>query len=443
MPRQTASAASHLTFCMRAARGTAQWFCLVLVLFVAGSAAAYSVLTHEEIVDLLWNSDIVPLLHRRFPSATPEDLRRAHAYAYGGSMIQDMGYYPFGSQDFSDLVHYVRSGDFVEALLRESTTLDEYAFAIGALAHYVSDNTGHPAVNHSVALMFPKLRARYGDSVTYADDPKAHIRTEFGFDVAQIAKQRYAPDAYHDFIGFEVAKPLLERAFRATYGIDLGEVFTNVDLSIGTYRRAISKVIPEMTKAALETHRVELRREIPNFDEHKFVFNLSRAAYEKDWGSGYRRPGIGARILAFLFRLIPKVGPFKAVAFETPTPQTEDLYFRSVNRTVDNYRTALKQLGAGTLQLANRDFDTGRKTVAGEYPLTDHSYAGLLHRLAKHKFQGVTPALRSELLAFFAAATKPVGTRKDREHWAQIQHEVGELRGLAPAALPVAGRTPK
>src|SRR5437660_8198653 len=208
---------------------------LTFLLFCSPLGNSYSVLTHEEIVDLLWKQKIQPLLLKRFPDATPEDLKKAHAYAYGGCMLQDMGYYPFGNKYFSDLVHYVRSGDYVLALLEESTDLDEYAFALGALAHYASDNSGHPTINRVTAIEFPKLRKKFGDSVTYAQDPKAHIRTEFGFDMVQVAKQRYTSDSYHDFIGFEVSKPVLERAFLKTYGVELKDIFTNLDLSIGTF----------------------------------------------------------------------------------------------------------------------------------------------------------------------------------------------------------------
>src|ERR1700674_2938032 len=227
----------------RFARGAAA------VLFVASFSSmdsAYSVLTHEQVVDLMWKDQLQPMLLKRFPNATEEELRKAHAFAYGGSVIQDMGYYPFGSKFFSDLVHYVRSGDFVEALLRDASDLNEYAFALGALSHYAADNSGHPTINRVVAQEFPKLRMKYGDNVTYEDNPKQHIRTEFGFDMVQVAKNRYTSDAYHDMIGFEVAKPVLERAFQETYGVKLEDVFGSVDLAIGCYRRSVSIMIPEM-----------------------------------------------------------------------------------------------------------------------------------------------------------------------------------------------------
>ena len=266
-----------------------------------------------------------------------------------------MGYYPFGSKYFSDLAHYVRSGDFVAALLRDSSDVNDYAFALGALAHYVSDNIGHPAINRIAAIEFPKLRARYGDEVTYADDPKAHIRTEFGFDMVQVAKNRYTSDRYHDFVGFEVSKPLLERAFLETYGLKLEDIDGDTDLAIGSFRRAVSVIIPEMTRVALLSRHDQIVKDTPNFDKRKFLYDLSRADYRREWGTVYRRPGIGTRILAFFLRLIPKVGPFSAVDFKIPTQRTEDMYIRSVDLTVDSYSSQLRQLSQGRLEMCIRD----------------------------------------------------------------------------------------
>src|SRR6202167_2150769 len=257
---------------------------LAIVLLQSGAVqtcAAYSVLTHEEIVDLAWKDNLLPLLKKRFPAATDDDLKKAHAFAYGGAVMQDMGYYPLGNKYFSDLTHYVRSGDFVVDLLKEASDIDEYAFALGALAHYSADNCGHPTVNQAVSIEFPKLRKKYGDVVTYEDDPKAHIRTEFGFDVPQVAKNRYTSDRYHDFIGFEMSKPVLERAFQDTYGIPLSDVISNEDLAFGTFRRAISRVLPEMTRVALIARRKEMVAETPNFRARQFRYYLSRTNYQK------------------------------------------------------------------------------------------------------------------------------------------------------------------
>ena len=405
---------------------------LLVVFGLSQVGHGYSILTHEEIVDLLWADQIKPLLKQKFPAATEEELRKAHAYAYGGCLIQDMGYYPFGNKTFSDLVHYVRSGDFVQALLSESTDINEYSFSLGAMAHYAADIVGHPVVNAAVGREFPELRKKYGPVVTYAENNKAHIRTEFGFDVVQVAKQRYNSDAYHDFIGFEVAKPVLERAFLKTYGISLGDVFGNVDLSIGTFRWSVSRAIPEMTRVALLTKKDEMVKENPSFAKDKFLYNLKRSEYEKEWGKTYRKPGLGAKIMAVIFKIIPKVGPFKAIAFKMPNPDTETLYLNSVNNTVDTYRAYLRDLHAGKLQLANMDFDTGNRTQQGEYRLTDETYAKLLDKLTKQDFAGMETDLRHNILAFYQNPSAPNFTKKKHDKWEKVQKELDQLKSTRP-----------
>ena len=401
-----------------------------LICALTQPCAGYSVLTHEEIVDLLWADYITPLLLQKYPGTSADALRIAHSYAYGGCLIQDLGYYPFGNRFFSDLVHYVRSGDLVVALIAEASDVNEYAFALGALSHYAADIAGHPVVNIAVAQEFPKLRAKYGRAITFAQDPKAHIRTEFGFDVVQVAKHRYTSDAYHDFIGFQVSKPLLERAFRNTYGIELKDVFFNIDLSIGSFRRSISTVIPEMTRVALELKKDEMVKEDPTFAKKKFLYNLKRTDFEREWGKSYQKPGIGARILAVLFRLVPKVGPLKALAFRMPSSDTETLYLQSVNATVEQYRIYLHGLAAGKLALENRDFDTGKPTKAGEYRLTDDAYAHLLSKLADAKFSDVPPALRQNILQFYQDPSSAVSTKRNPDDWNKALSNIEQLRLL-------------
>jgi len=407
---------------------------VLLVCGLSQVCSGYSVLTHEQIVDLLWDEQIKPLLLQKYPGTSAEDLRVAHGYAYGGCLIQDMGYYPFGNRFFSDLAHYVRSGDFVQALLSEAADVNEYAFALGALAHYTSDITGHPSVNAAVAQGFPKLKAKYGPQVTFAENRKAHIQTEFGFDVVQVAKNRYTSDSFHNFIGFQVSKPVLERAFLKTYGIEMKDVFSSVDLSIGTFRRSISSVIPEMTRVALLVKKDELVKEDPTFAKKKFLYNLKRTDYEREWGKGYQKPGVGARILAVLFRLVPKIGPFKAVGFKMPSPDTETLYLKSVNKTVDQYGIYLRDLKAEKLSLENTDFDTGKPTVAGEYELTDEAYAKLLDKLADRKFGDMTPALRTNILDFYSTANVPVFAKKNPEKWNKVLKNIAVLKSMDPEA---------
>lgn len=401
---------------------------MAALLLAARTAPAYSVLTHEQIVDLLWADEIVPLLQHRFPQATEENLREAHAYAYGGSMIQDMGYYPFGNHFFSDLLHYVRSGDFVVNLIDDSANLNEYAFALGALAHYASDNAGHPTVNHVVAEEFPNLRKKYGDVVTYADDPKAHIRTEFGFDMVQVAKNRYTSDRYHDFIGFEVAQQLLDRTFKKTYGLNLDDVIADEELAIGTFRWSVSQAIPKMTRVALLSRREEMVKEDPNFNQKKFLFNISRAKFEKEWGNEYRKPNLGVRLLAFFLKIIPKVGPFKATKFKIPTPQGESLYLVSVNRTVDSYRQELQEIAHHHLHLQNLDCDTGKPTRPGEYRLSDRTYARLIDKLEDQGFDQVPDDVRADILHYFSYQDPKFSNGKEQKIWARARRKLELLQ---------------
>jgi hypothetical protein len=411
--------------------------CLAVALcgaICANSCPAYSVLTHEQVVDLLWNDQIQPLLLKRFPDATPEELRKAHAFAYGGCVIHDMGYYPFGSKFFSDLVHYVRSGDFVEHLLNDSSDLNEYAFALGALTHYAADNMGHPAINRIVAIEFPKLKKKYGESVTYGEDPKAHIRTEFGFDMVQVAQNRYTSDRYHDMIGFEVSKPLVQRAFVETYDLKIEDVFGDFDLAVGSFRRAIGIVIPEMTRVALLSRHDVIVKETPNFQRRQFLYHLSRSNYEHEWGTVYRKPGLGTRVLAFFLKIVPKVGPFKAVNFKIPTQKTEDLYIKSVNLTIDDCNALLQDVRANKLDLVNTDYDTGKPTQPGEYSLSDNAYARLVDELSNKSKAAPDDELRANLASFYSDPNAPLATRKDAKAWKRLQDQLEKLKERLPGA---------
>jgi hypothetical protein len=409
---------------------------LVLVLSWPARCAAYSVLSHEAIIDSAWDTNIKPVLLKRFPNATPDELRQAHGYAYGGAIIQDLGYYPHGSVLFSDLTHYVRSGDFILALLRdaqESKQLNDYAFALGALAHYAADIAGHPiATNRAVPLLYPKLKKKFGDTVTYENDPLAHVKTEFGFDVLEIAQQRYAPESYHDFIGFEVAVPLLERAFLETYGLPLKAVLSNEDLVLNSYRRAVSNQIPKATRIAWTLKKDEIQKGMPGITKKKFLFNLSRASYEKKWGRNYQRPSCGEKFLAFLSKLLPKIGPLRVFEFRMPTPQAEKLFEESFNTTLGRYRALLSDEAAGHLELINDNFDTGDMTGPGKYRMNDEAHAKLLGMLAEQKFVTASPEIRGELLHFFSEADAPYATKHNVKAWAKVQAQLEELKAAPP-----------
>lgn len=417
---------------------------LVLASFLlasSGTSSAYSVLTHEQIIDFLWERDIKTILLERYPAATPEDLRKAHAFAYGGSLIQDMGYYPSESKLFSDLLHYVRSGDFVEAMIRDAGDIDELAFALGALAHYVSDNTGHPFVNQAVALSFPKLGRKYGKEVTYAEDPKAHIRTEFGFDVLEVAQQHYASQSFHDFIGFEVSQRLLERAFLETYGMELRVLLPDEERAVGNYRHALSVWIPRFTEVALITKKKELEA-TPNFNSKKFRYILRRSQYEKEWGKNYDRPGRFARFLAVVVRILPKVGPLKTLDVKIPNRKTEKIFVQSVEKTVDAYHVLLTRLGSPKLtqlggadpKFPDLDLDTGEPTAPSEYTLADKTYARLLKMLAQNGYDNASPALRANILDFYSDLGRPLETKRHKDEWQELQRNLESFKKqTAPA----------
>jgi len=416
---------------------------LALSLGWPSEVAAYAVLAHEAIIDSAWDGNIRPLLLKRFPDATGEQLKEAHGYAYGGAIIQDMGYYPHGSFFFSDLTHYVRSGDFVLALLRDSKDLDGYAFALGSLAHYAADNDGHSiGTNRAVPLLYPKLKKKYGDTVTYEQDKLAHVKTEFGFDVLEVAQGRYAPDNYHDFIGFEVSVPLLEQAFQETYGLDLKSVLSNEDKVLGSYRYDVSRLLPKATRIAWSLKKDDILKDQPGITRSRFLYNLSRASYQKNWGKQYQPPTVGERFLAFLVRILPKFGPLKVLQLKTPTPAAEKLFEASFNTTLDRYRQLLSQAGAGQLDLPNDNFDTGEITGPGKYKPGDETQAKLLDDLAKQKFNGASPEVRAELLEFFGHPDAPYAMKRKPKDWAKVQANLEQLKNAPPPAATASANDP-
>jgi hypothetical protein len=407
---------------------------LVLSLLWPATVQGYAVLSHQAIIDAVWDTHIKPLLLSKFPQASEEDLSRAQAYAYGGAIIQDMGYYPYGSPFFSDLTHYIRSGDFIQALLRDATDIHEYAFALGALAHYSADTHGHRiGTNRAVPVLYPGLRKKYGNSVAFEDSQLAHVKTEFGFDVLQIARERYAPEGYHDFIGFEVARRSLDQAFLETYGVELNSVLLNEDRALSSYRRDVSKLIPKATRIAWSLKQDEIKTDLPGITRKQFLYNLSRSNYEREWSRDYRKPTPAEHLMAFLYKLIPKWGPLRVLQFRTPTPQTEQMFEESLNATLDQYRTLLAQTGEEKLALVNDNFDVGEHTGPGKYRLNDEAHAKLLDRLAQKNFAGVDPDLTKELSRFFADPDAPYTMKHKAKAWAKIQAELHQLSATTAA----------
>ena len=411
---------------------------LIVCLWALASSAplrAYSVLTHEAIIDTAWDRDIKPLLMARFPQATETELRSAHGSAYAGCIVQDMGYYPFGNKFFSDLVHYLRSGDFVTNLISEAQTLDEYAFALGGLAHYAADTQGHKiAVNHAVPLAYPKLEHKFGQEVTYEEDPAAHLKVEFSFDVLQVARGDYAPQAYHDFIGFNVQKEVLKRAFRDTYSLELTDIFKDLDTGLESYRHIVSGTIPHATRVAWRLKKDDLTKRRPGVTRRAFIYNLSRASYRKEWDGKYRREAPGSVVLAFVIRILPKIGPLRALSFRAPSAQTEGLFEDSFDRTLTEYRRLLRDVREQKLALANIDLDTGDPTRPAEYMLADKAYAKLATDLAEKPPDMVDPKLRENILSYYRNLDLPFATKKKHKDWQRTLAAVQKLKEQAALA---------
>ena len=421
---------------------------LILALLLPHAAHAYSVETHEQLIDLTWRASIVPLLRARFPGITPAQLQQAHAYAYGGSVIQDIGYYPFGNALFSDLTHYVRSGDFVNSLLHNARTPDELAFAVGALSHYLGDTIGHvQATNPSVAVELPKLAEKLQtDSINYEQNPHAHVQTEFAFDINEISKHRFAPLKYLEHVGLNVSTDLLARAFYETYGLELNKILKVQRTTITGYRFGVRTFIPRFAFAENVLHRNSFPPDVRDAELVKLEADLAQADQDNGWEPYRRKAGIGTYALAGIVYILPKIGPAALLSIKGPTPATEQLYVKSVNDTTAALRAALLNLRtppAATgphpkrqVDFPNRDLDTGKKVRPGSYRLTDETYASLLKRLTRDPATRIPIGLQEDVLAYYADPASPIITRRNPEKWAQVQSQLAQLKTMATIAEP-------
>ena len=412
---------------------TFHWRALLLatLLLAPSSLRAYSVQTHEQLIDLTWKHTVKPFLSHRFPRATDAELEHAHAYAYGGCAIQDLGYYPFGHKFFSDLTHYVRSGDFIRNLFRDAKNPDELAFAIGALSHYVGDSLGHSvAVNPAVAIEFPKLEKQYGPSVAYDQNPHAHIRTEFAFDIGQISKHRLAPAAYLRYVGLKVPTALLARAFFDTYGLDFEEVLGERRPVVRGYRFAVRSFIPRIAYAETVLHRHSFQPDTPNAAFQVFQRHLAEADFEKGWNQYRKQPGIETHLLAWVIWILPKIGPLSVLAIRGPVPETEQRYLESVNASTETLQQLLQHWDTVSQSLPNRDLDTGKLVRPGQYRLTDRTYAKLLNALTKHAAKDPPEDLKQDILHYYADPEAPISTKSDPAKWARIQKQLTVLQQM-------------
>ena len=411
---------------------------LILTLFCPLYSKAFSVYAHLAVIDASWKKTIVPLLKERFPNATDAQLKEAHSYAYGGSLMPDMGYFPFGSVYFTNLVHYVRTGDFMMNLVKESQNIDEYAFALGAISHYVTDKYGHSmATNVAEPIVYPKVQQKYGPIVTYEEYPIYHSRMEFGFDVLQTARGNYASQAYHDFIGFNVAKPVLRRAFLITYGQNIDSVFKGkLDMNISTFRWAVRSLLPSLTRTAWALKKQDIIKNNPGMTSKKFHYKMNKKEYYAKYGREYEKPNLRNRITAFIIRILPKVGPLRAFKFQPPSPDAEKLFIRAFDTSLVKYTAVLQKIKSNEkFVLPDMDFDTGKPTTFGEYGLADQSYSQLVINLDKDKFTNTTHPLKQNILTYFSKADSTVEPPKKLYDWKKTNYALQELKNKAPIPM--------
>lgn len=410
------------------------------LIFVMGAplSDAYSVLTHEQIIDLAWRDAIRPTLLSRYPNATPAQLKEAHAYAYGGCVIQDSGYYPFGHMFMSELTHYVRAGDFVASLIHDARNINELAFALGALSHYVGDSIGHhDAVNPSTAIEFPKLRQEYGPVVTYDESPHAHVRTEFAFDIDQLSKDRTAPAGYLRHVGLKVATRLMQESFYETYGLRLNTMWVNPRAEADTYRWSVRSFLPAIAEAEVVLHRKSFPADVHNQPFDEYMARLSKADFKPEWGPYRKKPGFGTHVLAVIIVILPKVGVLSELSIRGPKSTTETRYIESVNRSMVRYEYLLGELAQHpkasprlTMNLENIDLDTGARAIPGTYRLMDKTYAKLLGRIVEVK-NPIPATLKRNIEDYYSNPNSPISTKRHKRAWRRVQQELTVLESMA------------
>jgi len=410
---------------------------LLVLLTVPQPARAYAVLTHEQIIDLTWSDSIQPLLLRRYPKLTPAQLREARAYAYGGCVIQDLGYYPMGKPLFSNLLHYVRTGDFIRALFRDAKGPDDVAFAIGALSHYMGDTIGHAeSINIAVGTEFPALAAKYGPNVNFAEGEHQHVRAEFAFDINEIAKHRLAPEAYLNHIGFAIPVPLLARAFYDTYGLDIADVLGHHRPTLRGYRYSVRTLLPRVAYAETLLYRKRFPPDTPSPALDQLKQQIATLAAQDHWDAYRGHAGLGTHLLAGFIFILPKFGPLSDLSLRGPTPATEQNYADSLVHTVDVFRQMLAHAST-TSGLANQDLDTGDAIRPGTYRLCDETYANLLHEIARAPSTPIPFGIKRDLLAYFADPKKAIYLQRNPKNFARMQAELPILNTISThAAYP-------
>jgi hypothetical protein len=357
---------------------------LVLALLLgAKPAAGFSALAHQAIVDSCWARGIAPVLEGHYPGATAAQLATARSFAYGGALLQDLGYFPGNAAFFSYLTHYVRTGDFVRALLDEARDRNELAFALGALAHYVADTEGHPTGANAVTeLVFPKLRAHLGEGIPFAQAPRQHTQIEFAFDVAQVEARRYRSVEFHAGFGLQLSRRVLERAFYRTYGLPLKRVLPRTGLGLALFRFVATELLPAAARASQYRPAAQVRL-LPLPERQRYYQHINTSCFSRR-GARPDHLSIGMCGLVVLAKGLPRMGLVSQLAFR-PLPLAAEATMRaSFDQSLARYQLVLADLSG---PFPNMNLDTGQPTRADDYALADHTYSVLARRLARSRLR--------------------------------------------------------
>jgi len=256
------------------------------------------------------------------------------------------------------------------------------------------------------------------------------VQTEFAFDVNQLSKLRFAPSAYLRYVGLNVPNTLLRKAFFETYGLDLPDIIGTRQATLRVYRFAARRFLPNIARAEVVLHKKSFPADVPSPELDTLTKDLLQASADNDWERFRNPPGIGTHIFAGFIYILPKVGALKLLAIQGPQVQTEDLYIKSVNHSINSVRYTLAHFDTIQRYLPNRDLDTGFVVKPGGYRLTDETFARLLEKLAEHSERPIPAQVKHDIIAYYANPNAPIITKKTPRKWREVQDNLATLKSM-------------
>jgi len=212
------------------------------------------------------------LLLKKIPAGKPRRIEQAQAYAYGGAIIQDSWLLPI-RQPLFKRPHAFTSAAAIssKALLARRQGCPRVRFSPSVRSRITLRTTtviaSAPTEPFPICYRPPEeiRRQRFVLRTT----GWRHVKTDL-VSTSTKSAERYAPDSYHDFIGFEVSRPVFEQAFRETYALS-ERVLCERKTKFSSYRHDVSSI---QSHASPGTSRKTIKDDIQNATKRKFLFNL-------------------------------------------------------------------------------------------------------------------------------------------------------------------------